>query len=170
MASIHDDLMEYKKQLEMGIIQKAYKSLMEYIMGLRTHLQSKYPDYFVSGSLYYGYMDMTYFSFFPQSLKERGLKAGVVFLHEAFRFEAWLYGFNKQTQAKYWKHFKDRAWSKYHLVPSIQGQESILESILVADPDFRDLDALTKQIEDGMLQFIQDITLFLDEHPIPATT
>ena len=38
-------------------------------MELRTQLKNKYPDYFVSGSIYYGYMDMTYFSFFPESLK-----------------------------------------------------------------------------------------------------
>ena len=77
---------EYKKQLQKGVIQKAYKGLMEYIMDLRTHLQHKYPEYFVS-AIYYGYMDMTYFSFTSRTLKERKLKAAVVFIHDAFRFE-----------------------------------------------------------------------------------
>jgi len=41
MESFHEYMNEYKKQLEKGIIQKAYKGLMEYIMALRTHLKNK---------------------------------------------------------------------------------------------------------------------------------
>jgi hypothetical protein len=43
-------------------------------------------------------MDMTNFSFIPKSFKQRNLKIAVVFIHEAFRFEAWLAGYNKQVQ------------------------------------------------------------------------
>jgi len=73
MESFNQYMEEYKKEMKKGVIKEAYKGLMEYIMDLRTHLQNKYPDYFVS-SLYYGYMDMTYFSFSPESLKDRKLK------------------------------------------------------------------------------------------------
>jgi len=170
MESFVNYLPEYKNQLEKGAIQKAYKGLLEYILGLRTHLQNRHPDYFVSGSIYYGYLDMTYFSFFPESLKERGLKTGVVFLHEAFRFEAWLFGYNKQIQNKYWKLFKDSGWDKYRLVPTLKGQDSIIESILVVDPDFSDLEALTEQIEAGTLKFIADVESFLSSHPFPQPT
>ena len=71
MASFHECMNEYRKQLEKGTIQEAYKGLMEYIMDLRTHFKNKYPDYVISGSIYYGFMDMTYFSFFPKSLKDQ---------------------------------------------------------------------------------------------------
>jgi hypothetical protein len=161
MGSFHEYMSEYKKQLEQGVIQKAYKGLMEYIMDLRTYFQNKYPDYFVSGSIYYGYMDMTYFSFFPESLKQRKLKIAIVFMHEACRFEVWLSGYNKQVQTKYWELFKESNWNKYHLVPSTKGVNSILESVLVDDPDFSDLDTLTKQIEKASLKFIKDIENFL---------
>lgn len=39
--------------------------------------------------------------------------------------------------------------------------DSILEHVLVGNPDFGDLDALTKQIEAGVRQFIADIEDFL---------
>ncbi|HEY6074164.1 MAG TPA: hypothetical protein VIV15_12445 [Anaerolineales bacterium] len=161
MELLHEYTEEYRKQLEKGAIQKAYKGLMEYMMGLRTFFKNKYPDYSVSGSLYYGYMDMTYFSFFPDSLKERGLKVAIVFLHEAFRFEVWLAGYNKQVQSKYWNLFKESNWKKYPLVASTEGADSILESVLVDDPDFSDLEALTSQIEKGTLKFIKDVEGFL---------
>jgi len=152
---------EYRKQLEKGTIQEAYKGLMEYFMGLRTHFKNKYPDYVISGSIYYGYMDMTYFSFFPKSLKHRDLKIAIVFLHDAFRFEVWLAGYNKQIQTKYWKLFKESEWNKYHLVSTTKGADSILEHMLVDNPDFNDLNALTAQIETATLRFIEDVESFL---------
>jgi hypothetical protein len=164
MESFHEYINEYRKQLGKGYIQKAYKGLMEYIMGLRTHFKNKYPDYFVSGSIYYGYMDMTYFPFFPKSFKQRSLKIAIVFIHDTFRFEVWLAGYNKQVQTQYWKLFKESNWNKYHLVPTTKGVDSIMEYTLADNPDFSDLDALTKQIERGTLCFINDIEDFLSRH------
>lgn len=164
MESFHEHVSEYRKQLVKGAVQKAYKGLMEYAMSLRTYFMKKYPDYFVSGSIYYGYMDMTYFSFTPESLQQRKLKIAIVFIHEAFRFEVWLGGYNRQVQQKYWRLFKESEWDKYHVVPTTQGVDSIVEYILVEDPDFSDLDALTKQIEKATLKFIDDIEGFLSTH------
>jgi hypothetical protein len=164
MEPFHQYIKEYRKQLKKGAIQKAYKGLMDYLMELRTHLDHKYPDYSVSGSLYYGYMDMTYFSFQPESIKLRKLKIAVVFIHDAVRFEVWLAGNNKQVQERYWKLFKESHWNKYHLVSTPKGVDSILECVVVDDPDFSDLDALTQQIERGTLKFIRDIESFLARH------
>jgi len=161
MASFHENMIEYKKQQQKGAIPKAYKGLMEYILGLRTRFKNKYPDYFVSGSIYYGYMDMTYFSFTPKSLKRKKLKIAIVFIHENIRFEVWLGGYNKQVQTEYWKLFKESGWNKYHIVATPKGVDSILEHTLVDNPDFSDLDALTTEIEKETLKFVQDVEGFL---------
>ena len=164
MGPFQEQMNEYKKQLQKGAIQKAYQGLMDYIMGLRAYFEKKYPDYSVSGSIYFGYMDMTYFSFFPESLKLRKLKVGIVFIHCTFRFEVWLVGYNKNIQAKYWKLFKESGWNKYRIPITTKGADSILENVLVKDPDFSDLDALTSQIERGTLKFIEDVEDFLSQH------
>jgi len=164
MESFHEYIGEYKKQLEKGVIQKAYKGMLEYIMDLKTHFKNKYPDYFVSGSLYYGYMDMTYFSVIPKSLKQQKLKIAIVFVYDTFRFEVWLAGYNKQAQSKYWKLFRESGWNKYPIVPTTQGVDSIIEHILADNPDFSDLAALTKQIERATLNFIKDVEGFLAKH------
>lgn len=157
MDSFQHVMNQYHEQLAKGAIQKAYRGLMEYIMNLRTHFMKKYPDFFVSGSIYYGYMDMTYFSFTPRSIKDYKLKIALVFIHEEMRFEAWLAAANKQLQEKYWKLIKESSWNKYHLVSTTQGVDSIVESVLVDDPDFDNLDALTDEIERESLKFIRDI-------------
>jgi hypothetical protein len=164
MGSFQESMMEYQKQLEKGVINKAYKGLMIYVLSLRKYFNDKYPDYSVPGNIYFGYMDMTYFSIIPQTFKNRGLKIAVVFLHEECRFEVWLAGYNKQVQTKYWKLFKESGWKNYHIVPTTKDADSILEYILVENPDFRDLDVLTNQIDAKTLNFILEIEDFLYKH------
>ena len=160
MGLFHESMNEYRQQLEKGAIQEAYRGLMEYFNSLRLYLGKKYPDHSVSGSVYYGYMDMTYFSFFPKSLRHRKLKIAIVFLHEAFRFEVWLSAANKKVQREYWELVKESNWSKYRIPSTLKGFDSIVECVLVDNPDFSDLDALTKQIEKGTLEFVKDVEGF----------
>ena len=161
MGQFTEEVAEYKKQLQKGVIQKAYKGLMEYFMGLRTYLADKYPDYFISGSIYYGYMDMSYFSFSPRSLFDRKLKIALVFIHESCKYEGWLAGANKQVQSKYWKLFKESDWNKYSVVATTKGVDAIIVHSLADNPDFSKLDNLTKHIEREILVFANDIEGFL---------
>lgn len=163
MKSLQENMVEFRNQLERGAIQKAYLGLMEYMMSLKKHFANKYPDFSTPGSLYNGYMDMTYFSISPRSLKDRDLKIAIVFLYDTFRFETWLSGKNKRVLAKYWQIISESKWSKYKIVEPAKGVDSVLEHILVDNPDFSDLDVLTKQMEQGTLKFIQDIEKFLVE-------
>ena len=143
-------------------------------MDLRTYLENKHPDSFTSGSIYFGYMDMTYFPLFPKSLKHRQLKIAIVFIHDTFRFEVWLVGKNKQIQTKYWKLFKESDWNKYRIPPTTKSVDSIVEYTLIDNPDFSDLDTISKHIEKGTLEFINDIDNFLfnprNSNSIPAIT
>jgi hypothetical protein len=161
MKSLQENMAEFRKQLEKGSIQKAYQGLMEFMIRLKNHFSNKYPDYSAPGSLYNGYMDMTYFSILPKSLKDRDLKIAIVFLYDAFRFEIWLSGKNKLVLAKFWKIIKKSGWGKYKVVEPVKGVDSVVEHVLVDNPDFSDLDALTKQIEQRALEFIRDIESFL---------
>jgi len=82
-------------------------------------------------------------------------------VYDSFRFEVWLSGRNQQVMAKYWKIIKATGWEKYPLVAQGKWADSVLEHVLVDNPDFSDLAALTRQIEQGTLKFIQDVDSFL---------
>ena len=158
---LNDHLKEYKKQIEIGHIQKAYRGLMEYIMALRTRFLNEYPDRYIVGGVYPGYMDITYFPFTPKSLKRHKLKIAIVFNHVNFRFEIWLAGQNRQIQKKYWEIFKGSDWNKYNIPETTTEGFSIVDHILVESPDFDDLEALTQQIESEAMKFIREITKVL---------
>ncbi len=163
MDSIHKDMEELQKQLRKGLIQKAYRALLSYMAGLRTHFANMYGEPAVSG-LYQGYMDMTYFALFPPSLKRLDLKIAIVFNYEAFRFEAWLAARNRKVQRQYWELFKDRDWAGYRVVVPAAGIDSILECDLAMDFDLSNPDILTSSIETTTVAFIDEIESFLSEH------
>lgn len=162
MESINESIKEYAAQLSKGRIQKAYKGIMTFMSELRSYLESKYPDY-TAGSLYFGYMDMTYFAFTPADLKNKKLKIAVVYLHEKGAFEVWLAGNNRKIQAEYIASMSSANIGKYKLSQVIPGVDSIIETTLVEKPDFDNPDELKKQIEKKTMEFIKDITSILDE-------
>jgi hypothetical protein len=161
MGSLNDHIQEYRLQLKKGHIQKAYKGIMTFMSGLKSHLENNYPDHFTS-SLYYGYMDMTYFAFTPPLLKDKKLKIAIVFLHEEARFEAWLGGSNRKIQAEYIEKLFHADIGAYHLSQVHPGVDSIIETILVEKPDFDSVDELKTQIENKTIEFIKNITALLD--------
>ncbi len=154
-------LAEYKKQMEKGDIAKAYQGIMGYVMDLRAYLSGQYPDFSVPANIYFGYLDMTYFSFTPPELKKRKLKIALVFVHGKFKWEIWLSGVNRQVQAEYARLFRERGWKRYPVSPAGKGVDSIIEATLVEEPDFDDPNALTAAIETGALRFIGEIQNFL---------
>ncbi|MDD3656581.1 MAG: hypothetical protein PHI72_07440 [Atribacterota bacterium] len=160
MNSLNEQIREYKNQLNRGYIQKAYKGIMNFMSDLKIYLEKNYPDYIVS-SLYFGYMDMTYFAFTPSHLKNRKLKIAIVFLHEQGRFEAWLGGSNRKIQADYIERMSHKDIEKYKLSKVLPGVDSIIESILVEKPDFNNPDNLKLQIKKRAIKFIADITSLL---------
>ena len=163
MQSIQADMNHFRAQLQTGAIQKAYRALLDYMRDLRTHFKTKYPKYSVSG-LYQGYLDMSYFALVPPSFKRRGLKIAIVFNYEAFRFEAWLSGTNRQVLLKYWALVRDGAWPDYRLVPPGTWADSIIEYDLADSFDFDDLHPLTAVIEKKVAKFTEDVERFLSRH------
>lgn len=169
MITFQESISEYKKQLKKGYIQEAYTGLMKYIRDLKSHFNCLYPDRFPSGSIYYGYLDMTYFPLFPESLKHNKLKIAIVLIHNPLRFEVWLVGYNRNVQKKYWNLVNEYKWDKYRIPILTKGVDSIIEYTLVDNPDFGDLNDLTKKIEMGTLKFIKDVENFLSKYQnLPA--
>ena len=163
MTTIQEDLNELRGQIKTGAIQRAYRALLDYMLELRTGFKNGYPDYAISG-LYQGYMDMTYFAIVPPALKERDLKIAIVFNYEAFRFEAWLAGANRQVQRKYWELFRDSQWTAYRVVAPAKGVDAIVECDLAEDFDFGDRERLTASIEEKVVEFIHAVERILSDH------
>jgi len=161
MDKISDLIREYQLQLKKGTIQKAYREILGFMSGLKTHLNKTYPSFQLSG-LYQGYMDMSYFSFTPEELKEKDLKIALVYLHEENRFEVWLSAVNRGVAEEYIEQLKGKDTLGYRIVEASPGVDYIILKILTERPDFDDPKRLTEEIELKSLSFIRDMTNLVD--------
>lgn len=146
----------YKKQLEKGDIQEAYAGLVKYVMKLNTALSKNLSERYSFGNIFQGYMDYTYFYYSDDFLKKRKLKMGLVLNHTKMQFEVWLLGQTVPIQEKYWQYFKKTEWNKNR---TVKPQFSILETVIVEDPDFNDLEMLSGRIEDSLIAVSDEIVL-----------
>lgn len=142
----------YREHLQSGEMQIAYKTLVRFVMSLRTRFSR--IDGCKVGNVSPGYLDYTYFAFSDDFLRSRELRYGIILDHRNMRFELWLMGQNEAAQKVYWSLLKDTEWN--------EGVEdmphySVLETVLVDDPDFSDLPALSDRIEQSALRVIGDI-------------
>lgn len=161
MENLPDLISEYRRQMQIGAVSRAYRAIMDYMLELRGHLARNHPDYITSGNLYFGYMDMTYFAFISPALAKLKLKPAVVFIHASASFEIWLAAANKQVQVQYWNLFREQGFDCYPLLNDLRGEDAIIIHPIAAEPNFADLTALTEQIERETLRFITEIELFL---------
>lgn len=156
--NLNDYVAVYKEQLKIGDIREAYVGLVKYVTRLGTILSKNLKGIYSFGNLFQGYMDYTYFYYSNDFLKKRKLKMALVLNHTKMQFEVWLLGQTIPIQEKYWKYFKSTKWNENR---STKPQYSILETILIVDPNFNDLDELSQQIQDALVsvtdQVLQDV-------------
>ena len=152
MTSLNDDIQEYTAQLQNGQIQRAYKGIMDFMSSFKAHMERKLPEYAAS-ALYQGYMDMTYFALTPPALKGKKLKIAVVYLHMENRFECWLAGANRKVQADYIGLLRGKYIGGYALSEPAPGVDSIIEAILLQQPNFDEPESLKILLELKVVEF-----------------
>ncbi|GGG09744.1 hypothetical protein GCM10011344_07950 [Dokdonia pacifica] len=158
MENLNKYVSIYKDQLKKGDILIAYNELVKFVMKLRSECIKKFSDQYSFAGILHGYMDYTYFYYSNEFLKSKKLKFGLVLNHLEMRFEIWLLGNTKSVQKKYWELMKSTKWNKDI---TEMPQYSILETIILENPDFNNLNALSKQIETKMFQVTEEIVDYL---------
>lgn len=154
MKNLSNYIAVYKKELEKEDIQKAYEGLVKFVMALKSHFSKDLSDEFFFGNTSLGYMDFTYFPFSNDFLREQKLRFGIVLNHKKVRFELWLMGRNSEIQKKYWDLLKVSQWNKDQ---ATMPKYSVMEVVLVENPDFNELDMLASKIKKEAILFTQDI-------------
>ena len=148
---------EYTYHLQQGEIQTAYKGILEFISKLRSDFIKKYPNCTI-GSIYQGYMDMTYFSLITEPLKDKGLKIAIVYLHEKGAFEVWLSARNRDIAKRYESIISSNISDKINFFHDDTNQDAIIECTLTSTPNFEEQELLTDIIKKGVEKFVTNIS------------
>jgi len=156
MKTLNQAVKEYNRQLQQGDIQTAYKGILDFIGKMRAHFIKKNELYDV-GSIYQGYMDMTYFSFVSEPLKKKRLKIAIVYLHEKGAFEVWLSARNRDLAKQYKAVFDSMILEQSAFFHDEDNLDAIIECTLTATPNFDHQDLLIGIIERGVERFVTSI-------------
>ncbi|HSI66435.1 MAG TPA: hypothetical protein VK947_03405 [Planococcus sp. (in: firmicutes)] len=157
LKNVNQLIKDYTGHLQQGEIQAAYKVILEFIGKLRSDFIKKYPDNNI-GNMYQGYMDMTYFSLTTESLKDKGLKIAIVYLHEKGAFEVWLSARNRDTAKKYEAIINSDISDEINVFHDKANRDAIIECTLTATPNFEDQALLTAIIDQGVKKFVQAVS------------
>lgn len=143
MKNLNQLVAVYKAELEKGDILVAYNALVKFVMKVRADFSKQSPSQYSLANILHGYMDYTYFYYSNDYVKSKKLKFSLVLNHLEMRFEIWLLGNTIPIQKKYWDLLKESKWNKNR---SEKPQYSILEAVIVDEPDFNDLEKLSEEI------------------------
>lgn len=138
-------------------VRAAYFELIHFVRKLSADFPKLTTDY-KAGGVSQGYMDYTYFPFHNDDLRKQKLRYGIVLNHYEMQFELWLMGQNAKEQLKYWDQLKDTPWNQHLTEMPIY---SVLEAVIVAEPDFTDLDQLSTEIIKQALLEVDKINQYL---------
>lgn len=154
MKNLNHYVAKYKEQLDKGEIQIAYTELVKFVMNLKTEFSKSLSQQYSFGNILQGYMDYTYFYFSNDFLKSKKLRYGIVLNHQKLRFEIWLLGNTADVQRKYWDILKTSKWNSDRTeMPKF----SVLEAVLVENPDFDNLNLLSHKIEENLITTADEI-------------
>ena len=156
MKTLNQLISDYTYCLQQGEVQAAYKGIMEFIGKLRADFIKEYPDY-DTGSVYQGYMDMSYFSLNTKLLKDKGLKIAVVYLHEKGNFEVWLSARNREILKRHETVVNSILSDHITMFHDHHNPDAIIECTLISTPNFEDQASVINTIEQGVEEFIAAI-------------
>lgn len=154
MKNLNHYVAIYKNQLDKGDILIAYKQLVKFVRKLRVDFKKNLSDQYSFTGILHGYIDYTYFYYSNDFLKSKKLKFGLVLNHLEMRFEIWLLGNTLNIQKEYWNLLKDSKWNKDR---EEMPKYSILESIIVEEPNFDNLSSLAEKIEKRLIEESDEI-------------
>ena len=152
-------LSEYKELLQTTNLRKGYQEFIKLFRYIRVSLEKNMPEYKFQVNIVENGMDYSYFLFTNESLKEKGLKLAIVFVHSNFQFEVWLSGYNRNYQLKYYDLLKGKN-IPFQLTDNPARKDYILRVVLEENVDISDADLLTERIQnisDDLLMFAETL-------------
>lgn len=149
-------LKEYENIMKSTNLQRDYQEFIKFFRYLKIYLEKEMQKYKFTGNIVENNMDYSYFQFSDETLKSKGLKIVIVFVHKTCNYEVWLSGINRNVQVKYHKELMDSD-NKYTLTSDPTRLDYILKHIIISNSDYSNIDSLLNEIKSETLNFIEDI-------------
>ncbi len=156
MYTPNQQVKKYHQLINDENLEQAYCIIMSTMSQLKVTWDTRYPE-MPSGSLYQGFLDMTFISVKPAGLSDLDLKVSIVYLHQRNSFEGWLVARNRKIQSDIHQKLQSQPLGKYNLTVLAPGVDAIIDTVLIQHPDFDDPASLIEEVIKNSLNFISDM-------------
>lgn len=147
---------DYCRAVANGRLPMAYRGILTSLTLFQSAWKSAHPADAV-GTLYQGYMDMSFVAFAPAPLAEKRLKISLVFLHDAGNFSLWLAAGNREIQKRVSEALGRVPLRAYSLSTLEPGVDAIIAYDLPRPYAFDDSKALNVTLIAAVEAFTQDM-------------
>ncbi|NLI53609.1 MAG: hypothetical protein GX417_04715 [Clostridiales bacterium] len=160
MKSLASCIEAYCGAVAAGDLPRAYRGILASLSAFKSAWQTAHPEDAV-GSVYAGYMDMSFVAVAPDALAARRLKVSLVFLHAEARFSLWLAAGNRAIQAKTASELRKKPLGAYAFCPLQPGVDAIIASEIPPPYAFDDPEALSGPLLLAAEAFLADMEALL---------
>lgn len=98
----------YKNLIQTTELQEGYQGFIKLFCFLRSELKKELPQMMFSNQIEENKMNFAYFQLTNQSMKAKGIKIQVIFVHKTCSFELWVSGYNRKIQGEYYDMLKEK--------------------------------------------------------------
>lgn len=153
----------YTNAVAQGDIAQAYRGILSALAQFKSAWETAHPQDTV-GSLYQGYMDMSFVAIAPASFAEKRLKISLVFLHDSGTFTLWLSAGNRAIQKSVSEAFRAVPLGQYSLSVLEPGVDSIIALDLPKPYAFDEPKSLTRMLVQAAEAFLADMAALVDSN------
>ena len=154
--SLCTEIESYCAAVAKGGLPRAYRGILAQLTLFQSAWMQAHPAD-SAGTLYPGYLDMSFVSFAPAELAARNLKLSLVFLHESCEFTLWLVARNRAIQKRVSESLRGVPLGCYRLTKLEPGVDAIIEFTLEKPYAFDETALLTQRLITAADAFANDM-------------
>ena len=147
----------YTTAVAQGDLTYAYHGILSALTRFKSAWESAHPQDTV-GTLYQGYLDMSFVAVLPAALAEKRLKISLVYLHPSGSFTLWLIAGNRAIQKSVSDALRNVPLGEYTLTKLEPGVDAIIALDLPKPYAFDEPEQLTKDMLQAAEAFLADMT------------
>ena len=159
--SLSNCIAAYCRAVREGDLPHAYRGILSALMAFKAGWEIAHPEDSV-GSLYQGYLDMSFVAVAPAVFGARRLKISLVYLHESGVFTLWLTAGNRAIQAQTSQELAKKPLGSYSLSELKPGVDAIVSQDITPPYNFDEPERLTARLIDSAEQFLFDMKSLLE--------
>lgn len=164
-SSLSECIESYSRAVAGGEMPRAYRGILTALSQFQSAWEQAHPED-STGSLYQGYLDMSFLAVTPRDLAAKRLKISLVYLHAEGVFTLWLTAGNRAIQKRVSQALRAVPLKGYALTVLEPGVDAVIAKEIQKPYPFDEPARLTQYLLAQAEAFAADMILLSEQIPL----